>query len=130
MSIARPQGTKSQRLATERFFKRLQRFEDDSELDYAIKKQIPAAWKTLEDDVDVHEPKVKVTLLLDESVAKYYRALGRGYQARINRILGTYAQLKICEVRQIFDYITNDKIGGPVFVPEEYHDGLTLTAPK
>ena len=42
-------------------------------------------------------PKTKITLRLDESVAKFFRAMGPGYQARINRILGTWAQLKIGE---------------------------------
>ena len=40
-----------------------------------------------------------MTLRLDESVAKVYRAHGNGYQARINRVLATSAQLKISKVR-------------------------------
>lgn len=58
------------------------------------------AWDTLEADVDVWEKKAKVTLMLDDSLAKFYRAQGVGYQARINRILATYAQMKIAEVRE------------------------------
>ena len=30
-----------------------------------------------------------------DSVAKFYRAMGEGYQARINRLLRTWAQMKI-----------------------------------
>ena len=66
---------------------------------YDLCEQIPDAWDTLERDVDVTEKRVKVTLLLDESVAKFFRAQGQGYQARINRVLGTFAQMKIAEVR-------------------------------
>ena len=43
----------------------------------------------------VTEPKVKVTLYLDASVARFFRAMGNGYQARINRVLSTWAQMKI-----------------------------------
>jgi hypothetical protein len=64
-----------------------------------LRDQIPEAWDTLERDVDVYEPREKVTLMLDRSVAKFFRAQGQGYQARINRVLGTYAQMKIAEVR-------------------------------
>ena len=66
---------------------------------YDLCELIPDAWDTLERDVDVTERKVKVTLLLDESVAKFFRAQGQGYQARINRVLGTFAQMKIAEIR-------------------------------
>ncbi|MFV2037610.1 MAG: BrnA antitoxin family protein [Paracoccaceae bacterium] len=96
-------GTKTERLARTRFFALLRRFEDEEPLDYAISEQIPEAWRTLEDDVAVHEPKVKITLMLDTSVARFYRAMGHGYQARINRVLATYAQLKIADVRHFFD---------------------------
>jgi len=125
MSNAQRKGTKSERLAEERFYKQLRRFDDENDLAYAIKSHIPSAWKVLEDDVDVTEPKIKITLLLDESVAKYYRALGHGYQARINRILATYAQMKICDVREFFDYVNNDPMGGIKNVRAEYRDGLT-----
>ena len=45
---------------------------------YDLCEQIPDAWDTLERDVDVTEKRVKVTLLLDESVAKFFRAQGQG----------------------------------------------------
>jgi uncharacterized protein (DUF4415 family) len=66
--------------------------------DYDIKHLIPVAWDTLEQDVDVNEKKVRLTLMLDESVAKFFRAMGRGYQARINRILGTFVQMRMAQV--------------------------------
>lgn len=95
---ARLKGTKTERLARERLLKNLRAMDDEGTFDWYVKKEVPHAWATLEDDVDVSEPKVKVTLRLDESVAKFYRAMGSGYQARINRILATYAQLKIARV--------------------------------
>ncbi|WP_348540471.1 BrnA antitoxin family protein [Shimia sp. R9_3] len=45
----------------------------------------------------MQERKEKVTLYLDKSVARFYRAMGKGYQARINRLLATWAQMKIAE---------------------------------
>ena len=51
--------------------------------------------------MDATEPKEKITLWLDKSVAQFYRAQGRGYQARINRILATYAQLRIARVTRM-----------------------------
>ena len=63
-----------------------------------IRAHCPDAWRTLEEDVDVRERKTHVTLRLDESVAAFYRAMGPGYQARINRVLKTYAQMRIARV--------------------------------
>ena len=59
------------------------------------RRTIPEAWLTLELDVDVAEPKEKMTLYLDKSVARFLRSMGTGYQARINRILRTWVQAKI-----------------------------------
>mgnify|MGYP001820788511 CR=1 FL=1 len=95
----RPRQNKTERLARDRLIRNLRAFEADSYFEFTLHQQIPDAWATLEEDVDVEEKKTKVTLYLDESVAKFYRALGKGYQARVNRVLATYAQLKISNVR-------------------------------
>lgn len=63
-----------------------------------IRDHVPEAWDHLEKDVDVWEPKEKVTLYLDKSVAKFFRAMGTGYQGRINRVLMAYAQMKIADL--------------------------------
>ena len=52
-------------------------------------------------DVPVSEKKEKVTLYLDASVLRFYRAQGRGYQARINRLLATYAHMKVAREVQM-----------------------------
>ncbi len=67
-------------------------------LDWDVSHIVPEAWATIEEDFEVHEPKMKITLRLDESIAKFFRAQGHGYQTRINHILGTYAQMKIAEI--------------------------------
>jgi len=60
-----------------------------------LRAEVPDAWHMIEADIECHEPKEKVTLYLDKSVAKMFRAMGHGYQARINRILDSWLQLKI-----------------------------------
>jgi len=91
-------GPKSQRLAEKRLRQLLIELDEEGGPQEA-RWCIPEDWATLEDDIDVAEPKVKVTLRLDATVAKFYRTMGQGYQARINRVLETYAQMKIAQVR-------------------------------
>lgn len=90
--------TKSQRLAQDRLF----RYAWEQSRDYLdmgmIRDMVPEAWHTLEQDIDVDEKKEKITLYLDHSVARFYRAMGLGYQARINRLLATWAQMKIADL--------------------------------
>ena len=69
--------------------------EGEIALERLIRHQAPEAWHRLETDLDVREKKVHLTLRLDESVAKFFRAMGPGYQARINRVLATYTQMRI-----------------------------------
>ncbi|RII37987.1 hypothetical protein DL237_15060 [Pseudooceanicola sediminis] len=90
--------TRTQRIAQERLYRYAwEESHDMLDLD-RVRDRVPDAWHTLEQDLDVHEKKVKLTLYLDASVAKFYRGMGSGYQARINRLLGTWAQMKIAEV--------------------------------
>ncbi len=91
--------TKTQRLAVERLTRNLRALQDERDMDYAVRDLCPEAWRTLELDLDTEESKIQITLRLDESVAKFYRAMGKGYQTRINRILATWAQIKIARVR-------------------------------
>ena len=96
MATPRPR-TKTQRLAREKLARNLLVLNSESWLSAALREDVPEAWHTLELDLDVEEPKEKVTLYLDRSVAKFYRAMGKGYHARINRLLATWVQMKISE---------------------------------
>src|SRR6056297_3597089 len=87
--------TKTERIAREGLMKNLIHLNRDGWISSMIEDDIPEAWHTLEADVDVEEPKEKVTLYLDRSVARVYRAMGKGYHARVNRLLATWAQMKI-----------------------------------
>jgi len=53
-------------------------------------EMLPAAWWTIERDVPVRPKRVRVTARYDEEVAKWFRASGPNYQARMNAVLRTY----------------------------------------
>ena len=92
--------TKTQRLARERLLHDLIHLSRDDWVSGHTGRCRARCRHTLEVDVDVEEPREKVTLYLDRSVARFYRGMGHGYQARINRLLRTWAQMKIAgEVR-------------------------------
>ncbi len=94
-------GTKAQHQARQALARNLLALTSEQWMSEAIREAVPDAWHTLEQDLEVQEPKEKVTLYLDRSVAKFYRAMGQGYQARINRLLATWAQMKIAEELQV-----------------------------
>ncbi len=108
-------GTKTRRLAEARFHQLLfyATNERDDFLEVA-RRHVPEAWLTLEMDMDTDAPKQKVSLYLDASVVKMYRAMGQGYQGRINRILETWMQMKMAEkagmYRDLLDQLEMDGV--------------------
>ena len=46
-----------------------------------------------------------MTLYLDRSVARAFKAMGQGYQARINRILLTWIQMKAARMMEAEAYL-------------------------
>lgn len=99
-----PGRTKATRLAYERLMAHALETQMEGDEPYLFLHEIvPKAWDTLESDVDVEEKKIRLTLRVDESVAKFYRAMGPGYQARMNRVLATFAQMRIAKVREAED---------------------------
>jgi uncharacterized protein (DUF4415 family) len=98
-----PAGPKTRQLAMTRLRHALTEQIDEDRLVTELEYSVPDAWAMLEADVPCQGPKQKVTLYLDASVAKFFRAMGTGYQARINRLLTLYAQAKIAEVRWFED---------------------------
>ncbi len=93
--------SKTQRLYFERARLNAAGLAEEDSWDYFVQAQVPEAWDTLEQDIDVDEPKEKITIYLDTSVAKFYKAMGRGYQARVNRVLATFAQMCIAQVKRL-----------------------------
>lgn len=98
-----PAGPKTRQLALKRLRHLLTEANSEDRMVPELEYLVPDAWAMLEADVECHEKKEKVTLYLDASVAKFFRAMGRGYQARINRLLALYAQAKIAESRWFED---------------------------
>ena len=62
-----------------------------------LREDLPLEWHLLEVDHPVQEKKEKVTLYLDRSVARLFKGMGNGYQARINHLLRTWMQMKIAQ---------------------------------
>ncbi len=101
-----PRMTKGERLSRKYLMRYLyEQTLDQENLSLALRDRVPTAWHTLESDLDVEEPKLKVTLRLDESVARFYRAMGAGYQGRINRILSLWAHMKIADAMRVEEAI-------------------------
>ena len=93
--------TKSERLARRRLVYHLWRASEDQLPLTEIRAEAPEAWHIIEADLDCAEPKEKVTLYLDRSVARCFRAMGKGYQARINRILATWMEMKAAGLMEV-----------------------------
>jgi uncharacterized protein (DUF4415 family) len=51
---------------------------------------IPWDWASVEDMVPVRRRKVRIHTAYDEDVAKFFKAMGHGYQARMNLVLRIY----------------------------------------
>ena len=51
---------------------------------------IPKEWRGLEKTAPTRPRRQKVTVALDEDVARWFRGLGQGYHGRINAVLRTY----------------------------------------
>ena len=59
--------------------------------DRKLKEQmIPAAWSRIEREVPVRPRKIRVTAAYDEELVKWFRAMGLGYQSRMNAVLKAY----------------------------------------
>ena len=117
-------STKQERIARERvIYYMWLAGQDQKNLLHLFQGEIPEAWHTIDVDHDVEEPKEKVTLYLDRSVARAFRAMGKGYQMRINRILQTWLQLKLgnvlnreARIKELYERISARN-------REELHDG-------
>lgn len=75
----------------------LMRLSQDKMIALMLSEEIPEEWHMIMHDIPAYEKKEKLTLYLDKSVAKFFKAMGNGYQARINRILATWARMVILE---------------------------------
>ena len=88
-------GPKAKKLAEARWHHLKAQMDGDDLSFETLKDRVPDEWWTLEMDHICTAPKDKVTLYLDRPVARMFRAMGQGYQARINRILELWLQMHI-----------------------------------
>ncbi len=58
---------------------------------------LPAAWNEIATGPR-HGRRVKVTLLLDEQVLKFFKVMGRGYHARINDVLKIWMYARLMKL--------------------------------
>ena len=61
-----------------------------------VKAILPSEWK----DISTHPipDKTRITLRVDVDVAKFYRKLGPGYQARMNEVLRAFMLARLVEI--------------------------------
>ncbi|MGJ8546362.1 MAG: BrnA antitoxin family protein [Sulfitobacter sp.] len=67
----------------------LEQLQNEMQRDW-IDKSLPADWSGLDFLDPVTPPRKRVTLRLDEDMVRWFRRLGPGYGARINRVLRVY----------------------------------------
>lgn len=48
---------------------------------------IPEDWRAEAQEIEEKREQIRVTLAIDEDVAKWFRRMGKGYQAHVNNVL-------------------------------------------
>ncbi len=65
----------------------------------ARQKMLPPAWDEIWKDEDRRHPvRQRVTMQMDADVVKFFKAMGEGYQARINRVLRTFMHYRLAGI--------------------------------
>jgi uncharacterized protein (DUF4415 family) len=116
--------TKTERLARRRMIWNLWRASEDALPLEEVRAEAPDAWHIIVEDIDCFETKEKVTLYIDRSVARAFKAMGKVYQARINRILLTWMQMKAARMLEAETYLS--KRVGEVLEKERDHPSEDL----
>lgn len=89
----------------------------ESLTEHWLDRSLPEEWEGLESREPIARPKTRVTIRLDSDMLKWFRRLGPGYGARINRVLRLY-WLALIEERVYAHWDENG--AGPQFA--EYLD--------
>ena len=69
---------------------------EDMQMPLLARGQLPADWAGIR--TTPVPGRVRITLRVDTDVAKFYRALGPGYQAVMNRVLRGFMLARLCDV--------------------------------
>ncbi|SER73690.1 BrnA antitoxin of type II toxin-antitoxin system [Tranquillimonas rosea] len=80
--------TKAERREAGLFFDALQMIEYDLFSHAQARSVVPKEWHQIA--ADPSQQKQRITLRLDADIVTYFRAMGSGYQARINRVLSAW----------------------------------------
>ncbi|PRY79542.1 BrnA antitoxin of type II toxin-antitoxin system [Yoonia maritima] len=65
----------------------------------AKEKMLPPRWDEIWKDDDRRDPKrQRVTMRLDADVVKFFKAMGEGYQPRINRVLRMFMHYRLAGI--------------------------------
>ena len=60
---------------------------------------LPKEWDEIWEDIDRRAPKkVPLTIRLDADVVKFFKAMGEGYQPRINRVLRSFMHYRLAGI--------------------------------
>ncbi|MBT0957939.1 BrnA antitoxin family protein [Alphaproteobacteria bacterium KMM 3653] len=79
----------------------------------------PPEWHEIAQDTDRRDAKrMRVTLSLDADVVRFFKALGPGYQPRMNRVLRAFMHMRLAKVVQGPD--VNDYVLRPEEVERAY----------
>ena len=97
--------TKTERIARRNFARDWYVLDQMSLPPEELRAVLPREWHLLEWDVDVTEKKEKVTLYLDQSVARMMKAQGAGYQGLVNRILRCWVQAKMGQLLELESHL-------------------------
>lgn len=73
----------------------MSRLEYDLHSEIANIVGVPQEWQQIAERLDTPE-KSKVTIRINQDVLKFFKATGRGYQARMNDVLSAYMHSKLC----------------------------------
>jgi len=62
-------------------------------------RSVPQEWDEIWEDIDRRDPKrMRVTIRLDADVVKFFKAMGEGYQPRINRVLRAFMHYRLAGI--------------------------------
>lgn len=96
-----PRMSRTERIARQNFSRDWYVLEQmDLDLE-TMRAKLPEDWHLVEHDLDLNEPKQKVTLYLDRSVARSFKAMGKGHQGVMNRVLHSWMQAKAAQMLEL-----------------------------
>jgi uncharacterized protein (DUF4415 family) len=82
--------TRSEEKSYAGFLRELTELDADWQETRLKQRMVPAEWYRLEETAPCRPRKTRITAAFDAEVVRWYRALGHGYQTRMNAVLKAY----------------------------------------